>query len=64
MLFAVAIMVAFFADNSEFMKTVEQQRAEGYTWQSIDCRQVTPDLPALTIDTPTGKQLVCHKLQK
>ena len=64
MLLAVAIMVAFFADNAEFIKTVEQQQAEGYTWQSIDCRQVTEGLPALTIDTPTGKNLVCHKLQK
>tara|TARA_Y100000389_G_scaffold142398_1_gene140404 strand:- start:1112 stop:1306 length:195 start_codon:yes stop_codon:yes gene_type:complete len=64
MLLAVAIMVAFFVDNSEFMKTVEQQRAEGYTWSQIDCRQVEQGLPALTIDTPTGKQLVCHKLQK
>lgn len=63
---AVLVLIAglFFADNNEFFRTVEQQRAEGYTWQSIDCRQVTPDLPALTIDTPTGKQLVCHKLQK
>ena len=64
MLLAVAIMVAFFADNAEFIKTVEQQQAEGYTWQSINCRQVTQGLPALTIDTPTGKNLVCHKLQK
>lgn len=64
MLLAVAIMVAFFADNSEFMKTVEQQRAEGYTWSQIDCRQVEPGLPAITIDTHTGKKLVCYKLQK
>ena len=60
----VLTMAAFFASNAEFFKTVEAQRAEGYTWQSIDCRQVTQGLPALTIDTPTGKNLVCHKLQK
>jgi hypothetical protein len=54
----------FFADNNEFFRTVEQQRAEGYTWSQIDCRQVEQGLPALTIDTPTGKSLVCNKLTK
>jgi len=60
----VLITAAFFADNSEFFRTVEQQRAEGYTWSQIDCRQVEQGLPALTIDTPTGKSLVCNKLTK
>ena len=64
MLFLIAVLAAFSVDNAEFLKTVEAQRAEGYTWHEIECRQVTEGLPALTIDTPTGKQLVCHKLQK
>jgi hypothetical protein len=48
----------------EFVRTVEKQRAEGYVWQQIPCRQVTPGLPAITIDPPTGKKLVCNKLVK
>ena len=60
----VAVTIAWFGANAEFLKTVEAQRAEGYTWHEIECRQVTEGLPAITIDTPTGKQLVCHKLQK
>lgn len=62
-MFYVVLAVAFFTGNSEFFKVVEQQRAQGYTWSDIDCRQVEVQ-PALTIDTPTGKNLVCYKLEK
>jgi|TARA_B100001057_G_C22806080_1_gene933489 hypothetical protein len=48
----------------EFQRTVEAQLALGYKWKEIHCRQVTEDLPAITIDTPTGKKLVCNKLEK
>jgi len=51
-------------DNREFLDTVEIQRADGFTWQSIECREVDSTLPAITIDTPTGKSLVCNKLTK
>ena len=64
MLLLVLVGGLFIADNSEFFQTVEKQRAEGYTWQKIDCRQVVSGLPAITIDTPTGKSLVCNKLTK
>jgi len=52
------------AQTMEYFRTVEQQRAEGYVWQQIPCRQVTLGLPAITIDPPTGKKLVCNKLVK
>ena len=63
---AVLLLIAglFIADNSEFFRTVEQQRAEGYTWSQIECRQVNPELPAITMDTPIGNKLVCNKLTK
>jgi hypothetical protein len=48
----------------EFFRTVEKQRAEGYKWKQIPCRQVTPNVPAITIDPPTGKKLVCNRLVK
>lgn len=60
----VVIAIAWFAGNSDFVNTVNEQTANGYSWNKIECRQVTQGLPAITIDTPTGKQLVCHKLQK
>jgi len=52
------------AQTMEFWRTVEKQRAEGYKWKEIPCRQVTPGVPAITIDPPTGKKLVCNKLVK
>ena len=52
------------AQTMEFIRTVEKQRAEGYKWKEIPCRQVTLGVPAITIDPPTGKKLVCNKLVK
>ncbi len=60
----VALMAGLFAfDNKEFFDTVAAQ-IDTHDWQQIDCRQVNPELPALTINTPTGKKLVCNKLVK
>ena len=52
------------AQTMEYFRTVEKQRAEGYKWEQIPCRQVTPGVPAITIDPPTGKKLVCNVLSK
>jgi hypothetical protein len=52
------------AQTMEFVRTVEKQRAEGYVWKEIPCRQVTPGVPAITMDTPIGNKLVCNKLVK
>ena len=58
------VMALWSIDNKEFLETVDIQRADGFTWQQIECREVDPKLPAITIDTPTGKSLVCAKLTK
>ena len=52
------------AQTAEFWRTVEKQRAEGHVWKEIHCRQVTPNVPAITMDTPIGNKLVCNKLVK
>ena len=52
------VMALWSIDNKEFLETVDIQRADGFTWQQIDCREVDQTLPAITIDTPTGKSLV------
>ena len=59
----VAFMAGFFAiDNKEFFNTVAEQ-IHTHDWHSIDCRQVDPELPALTIKTYSGKEIVCNKLK-
>ena len=65
MALGIFVVMALWAnDNTEFLQTVELQRADGFTWQQIECREVNTTLPAITIDTPTGKSLVCNKLTK
>ena len=65
MALGIFVVMALWAnDNTEFLQTVELQRVDGFTWQQIDCREVDPTLPAITITTPTGKELVCNKLTK
>tara|TARA_B100001057_G_C22001808_1_gene626331 strand:- start:234 stop:428 length:195 start_codon:yes stop_codon:yes gene_type:complete len=62
-LLAVLVTGLWFADNAEFVSTAEKQRSEGFRWHQIECRDVNPELPAITIDTPTGRRIVCHKLK-
>jgi len=65
MIFAIGLISAlWFTANAEFVKTTNEQKAQGFVWDRIDCRQRIEELPALTIDTPTGKSLVCYKLVK
>jgi hypothetical protein len=61
---AVLILSLWAVDNSEYVKTVANQIEEGYKWTSIECREANESLPAITIDSPTGKRFVCHKLMK
>ena len=63
-LFITLTLALFAYDNKEFLETVEFQTADGFTWQQIECRDVNPKLPAITITTPTGREIVCHKLTK
>lgn len=61
----VCVGVSLFLSGCDkaFWDTVEKQRAEGFVWKEIPCREVE-NYPALTIDTPTGKKLVCNILSK
>lgn len=59
----VALMAGLFAiDNKEFFDTVAAQ-IDTHDWHSINCRQADPLLPALTIRTHNGKEIVCNKLK-
>lgn len=61
---AIALLALFGIDNKEFIDTASKQLKEGYSWKQIECREVTPGLPAITIDSPNGKSYVCNKLKK
>ena len=58
----VAIIAMFGIENKEFIDTASKQMKKGNWWYAIPCREVTPGLPAITIDSPNGKSYVCHKL--
>lgn len=64
LLVCVGVSLLLSACDKTFWDTVEEQRAQGYKWTEIPCRQVTPGVPAITIDTPTNKKLVCNVLEK
>ena len=60
----ILLALLFNIDNSEFNKTVAEQKAQGYKWFELsECRQVTEGLPAITVDSVKG-QRVCYKLAK
>ena len=54
-------IIAFSANNAEFNKTVAEQKAAGFRWYELpECRQVTPDLPAITVDSVKAKEFVIN----
>ena len=63
LLACAAVSLLLSACDKTFWDTVEEQKAQGYKWKEIPCRQVE-NYPAITIDTPTGKKLVCNVLVK
>ena len=60
----MAILSLWAIDNSKFLKTVDEQLEQGYEWNKIECREVNPSLPAITIDSPNGKKIICYTLVK
>ena len=50
--------------NAAYIEAVNKQVSDGFRWVEIPCRSVKPDIPAITLNTPDGKQLVCNVLQK
>ena len=50
-------------DNAEYIATMNKQLAEGYSWNSIECRTPNEELPYIAIETPLGNKYVCNKLK-
>lgn len=63
MAIAFVLVALFGIDNKEFIDTSSKQLKEGMSWHSIPCREATPGIPAITIDSPNGKSYVCHKIK-
>ena len=59
---AIALLAMFGIENKEFIDTSSKQLKEGLSWHAIPCREATPGLPAITIDSPNGKN--CFQIQK
>ena len=58
----IILAVLFSIGNNDFMSTAETQKKAGFKWYALpECRQVTPDVPAITIDSVKGER-VCYKL--
>lgn len=63
---ALFVFLAMFAwSEADFLKTKNQQMAEGYQWIELEnCRAPLPNTEHITIDTPIGNEYVCFKLVK
>ena len=63
MTIAIIMAIVIHMENKEFFDTAFEQAKE-YDWHDLqECRDVDPELPALTITTSEGKQIVCYKLK-
>jgi len=58
----IALVAMFGIGNKEFIDTSSKQIKEGNWWYAVPCREATPGLPSITIDSPNGKSYICHKL--
>ena len=51
-------------DNQDFLNTMNEQLAQGYSWKQIKCRAPDESLPHIAIETPIGNKYVSNKLEK
>jgi len=55
-----AFVLLFTMYESEFLTTAHNQLEDGYSWQSIECRESNGTVPSLEMNNKT----VCYKLEK
>ena len=56
------IVGSFMYDNIDFFISFKEQRAEGYEWV-YNPKDHNPEVPAITIKTPTGSEKVIWVLE-
>ena len=62
--FIVMVTALWSMDNKEYLDTMNEQLAKGYSWEQIECRAPTTRVQHITIETPLGNKYVCNKLIK
>ena len=63
-IFLAATLLSLGGCNAAYNEAVNRQLAEGDRWGGIPCRPANPEEPAVTIDAPNGRKLVCNVLRK
>ncbi len=58
----IAVAALWSTANADFIKSSNEQLANGYTWQKISCRAPDESLPNIHITTPINNKYVCFKL--
>ena len=64
MAFGILFLALWSYDNQDFLNTMNEQLAQGYSWKQIECRAPGESLPHIAIETPIGNKYVCNKLEK
>jgi|TARA_A100001388_G_scaffold25152_1_gene16262 hypothetical protein len=64
MAFGILFLALWSYDNQDFLNTMNEQLAQGYSWKQIECRAPDESLPHIAIETPIGNKYVCNKLEK
>ena len=62
--FLVLVTALWSMDNREYLDTMNEQLAQGFSWKQIECRVPDESLPHIAIETPLGNKYVCNKLIK
>ena len=62
--FLVLVTALWSMDNREYLDTMNEQLAQGFSWKQIECRAPDESLPYIAIETPLGNKYVCNKLIK
>ena len=64
MAFGILFLALWSYDNQQFLDTMNEQLAQGFKWEQIECRAPNETLPHIAIETPIGNKYVCNKLVK
>lgn len=59
----VAVSALWFADNSEFVQTLNRQIDEGYKWVNVG-KSKPSGTPAITIKSENKNEYVLYRLEK
>ena len=62
--FIVLVTALWSMDNAEYIDTMNNQLAKGFSWEQIECRAPMPGVPHIALESPLGNKYVCNKLTK